>query len=65
MVATEIYLLILFERNYVSLNSNVVLDDKNEVNHMQINLSKAANKLLYKRVVSLLSGWVLCAWPLP
>lgn len=65
MVATEIYLVILFERNYVNLTNNVFLDDKNEVNHMKINLSEAANKLLYVRAVLLVSGWVLCVWPLP
>lgn len=56
MVATEIYLAILFERNYVNLTDNVFLGDKNEVNHVKINLSEAANKLLSIRAVSLLSG---------
>lgn len=56
MVAAEIYLVILLERNYVNLTNNVFLDDKNEVNHMKINLSEAANKLLYVRAALLLSG---------
>lgn len=55
-MGTEIYLLILLERNYINLTTNVLLDEKNEVNHMKINLSEAADKLLYTRVVLLLSG---------
>lgn len=45
MVVTEIYLLILFEINYVSLTNNVFLDGKNEVNHMKIKLSETADEL--------------------
>lgn len=44
MVATEIYFLIPFERNYVNQTNNVFLDDKNEANDMKTDLPEAANK---------------------
>ena len=44
MVATEIYFLILFERNYVNQTNNVFLEDKNEANDMKTDLPEAANK---------------------
>ena len=44
MVATEIYFLILFERNYVSQTNTVFLDDKHEVSDMKTDLPKAVNK---------------------
>ena len=44
MVATEIYFLILFERNYVSQPNTVFLDDKHEAIDMKTDLPKAMNK---------------------
>ena len=44
MVATEIYFLILFERNYVSQTNTVFLDDKHEAIDMKTDLPKAVNK---------------------
>lgn len=45
MLATEINLVILFKRNYVNLNNNILLNDINEADHIKISLSEAVNKL--------------------
>lgn len=44
MVATEIYFLILFERNYVSQTNTVFLDDQHEASDMKTDLPEAVNK---------------------
>lgn len=44
-MSTEIYFLILFEKNYVSLTNNVFLGEKNEVNPLKTDLSEVADKL--------------------
>lgn len=48
------YILILFERNYVSLTNNTFLDDKNEASFMTIDLSQVAVITLHKSSFTLL-----------